>query len=932
MRHSALFFLLLQSQFFSAQTNLFFLGQKNYTQELSDVWGYAANGKEYALVGVQSGVSIVDVTVPSNPTELFFVTTAASYWHDIATWNGYAYITNETGGGLTIIDLNFLPDSIRIFATDGGIGLTKAHTVFTDENGIAYVAGGNSAAGRGVLMFDVNADAVNPPLIGRYDVHYVHDVYVRNDTMWTAEINNGIFSVVDITDKSNPVVITTNSTPGNTTHNLWLSDSGGTLLTTDEVNNAHIASYDVSNLNNITLLDLFQFNPGFNSLPHNVHYLGDFAVASYYKDGVVIIDASDPQNLIAVGNYDTSPLSGGGYEGCWSVYPYLPSGNILASDIAEGLFVLAPVYEKACYLQGIVTDISSGQPVNHVAVMILPANPTDYTNLQGEYKTGIADSGSYSVQFMVSGYKTHVENNVVLEKGVTTTLNVQLFPAISITLTGTVADVANGQAVSNAQLLFKNSINSYSAVTDSNGNFSINDFETGMYDAFAGKWGYLTRQQRLTVFANTTTAFGLQKGYYDDFIFDFGWTQTATAVSGFWERENPVGTLFGGETSNPDADAADDFGSDCFVTGNGGGQAGNDDVDDGIVTLTSPVFDLTAFHDPFIRYERWFFNEGGNGNPDDSLVVKIFNGNAEVALEIVKPAPGSNSWRLREFRVKDFVSLSSAMRLIFETGDNAASGHLVEAGVDVFSIIDSHFILPPVVDFTADKTEGCPGDVFTLTNLTTNQPQTWFWEFPGGTPPSSTDMHPSVVYQNPGDYTITLSATNGAGTASVTRQSLIVIHEPPVIFAAVTDASAALAADGSIAITVSGTAPFAFEWDDGSTEAVLHNLRPGNYSVTVTDASGCKTSDTATVEFSTSIDGADVTVRCYPNPFSGNLLIECSVNLELSIFNLAGVEMVRMKLNAGNKIEWGKKEKAGVYLLSIIAGNTQKVVKLVKIN
>jgi len=913
-----------------SQSNISFLGQKTYSEDLSDVWGYAANGKEYALVGVRSGVSIVDVTDPANPTELFFVTTAASLWHDFATWNGYAYVTNETGGGLTIINLNFLPDSINTTTSDGGIGLTRAHTVFTDENGIAYVAGGNSAAGRGVLMFDVNANPVNPSLVGRYDVHYVHDCYVRGDTLWVAEVNDGIFSVVDISNKNSPVVLAVNATPNNATHNAWLSNDGATLLTTDEVNNASIASYDVSDLSNITQLDLFQFNPGSNSLPHNVYYLNDFAVASYYRDGVVMVDASDPKNLIAVGNYDTSPMAGGGFHGCWSVYPYLPSGNILASDIEEGLFVLAPVYEKACYLEGVVTDITNSQPINNVTVAILPSNPADYTNLQGQYKTGIRDSGTYSVQFMAAGYRTQVENNVILKNGIVTTLDVQLIPALIITLTGSVVDVANGQGISGSRVLFRNSVNSFSAITDSAGNFSITDFETGIYNAFAGKWGYFTKQQSLIVFSNTTVAFGLQQGYYDDFIFDFGWTETATAVSGIWVRDTSVGTIFGNEVSNPFIDVPNDFGDDCFITGNDGGQAGNDDVDDGTVTLTSPLLDLSSFNDPFIRYYRWFFNDGGNGNPDDSLVVRISNGTDVAVVDVLKSAAGNNSWNLKEFRVKDFVTLSSGMTLIFETGDGV-EGHLVEAGVDVFSVLDSNFLLQPEVDFISDKNEGCPGDSFSLTDLSANIPQIWFWEFPGGTPPSSTDANPTVAYFNPGSYNITLSATNSAGTGSLEKQSIIMIHEPPAITVTVSDASSALTADGAIEIIASGNAPFQVEWSGGNIGTHLQNLSAGDYSITVTDSFGCKTADTITVGFNTSINDMDLTVKCYPNPFSGSLSIESSANLELVFYNSFGMKLENVKLNAGTKFDWGKEQQPGIYFVMISSGEKKAVIKLIKI-
>ena len=66
------------------------------------------------------------------------------------------------------------------------------------------------------------------------------------------------------------------------------------------------------------------------------------AIVSYYEDGVQVIDISDPSNPRLVGYFDTFPNNNGyqGYFGCWGVYPFLPSGNIIASDRKYGLHVL----------------------------------------------------------------------------------------------------------------------------------------------------------------------------------------------------------------------------------------------------------------------------------------------------------------------------------------------------------------------------------------------------------------------------------------------------------------------------------------------------------------------------------------------------------------------------------------------------------------
>jgi len=223
-----------------AQKNLSFLGNLSGSK-LNDIWGYVDTANnEYAIVGFEDSVSIVDVTDPANPTKLFSIAGPTSAWRDIKTWNNHAYVVHDavafgdTSIGLLIIDLSNLPDSIDTQTWNGDtIGFEKAHDIFIDENGIAYLFGGNTTPIGGALMLDL-ADPKNPIPVGSYDVHYIHDGYVRGDTMWTSEVWEGWFAVVDVSDKANPVVLATQSTPNSFTHNCWLSDDGKTLFTTDE--------------------------------------------------------------------------------------------------------------------------------------------------------------------------------------------------------------------------------------------------------------------------------------------------------------------------------------------------------------------------------------------------------------------------------------------------------------------------------------------------------------------------------------------------------------------------------------------------------------------------------------------------------------------------------------------------------------------------
>ena len=73
-------------------------------------------------------------------------------------------------------------------------------------------------------------------------------------------------------------------------------------------------------------------------------------------------------------------------------------------------------------------------------------------------------------------------------------------------------------------------------------------------------------------------------------------------------------------------------------------------------------------------------------------------------------------------------------------------------------------ITPPVVSFFANTTNICKNACVSFTDNSTNNPTSWNWSFPGGTPSSSINQNPSnICYNNPGTYNVTLTATNAGG-------------------------------------------------------------------------------------------------------------------------------------------------------------------------
>ncbi|GAB4495161.1 MAG: hypothetical protein OHK0019_23480 [Saprospiraceae bacterium] len=412
-------------------------------QKLANIWGYAAGGNEYALVGARNGLSIVNVTDPDNPDEIIQIAGPSSDWREIKTYQHYAYVVSEGGGGVQIVDLTNLPNTNLAYKSYKGNGainnqLITAHALHVDVvKGYLYVYGSNLFGGR-ALIFNLNGDPYNPNYVGYFNSNfsgngnYIHDGFVDNDIMYGGHIWGGFFSIVNMSNKANPVLVATQQTPGNFTHNTWRS--GNTLFTTDEISNSFLSSYDISDPGNITLLDKIQSNPGSGSIVHNTHIINDYAVTSWYKDGFTIVDVSRPANMVQVGNFDTYPNGGGsGFSGCWGVYPYLPSGNIIASNINGNnandgeLWVLTPNYVRGCYLEGQITNGATGQPLSGALVKLLGPNTSETSNLLGLYKMGQLDAGTFTAQVSKVGFVTK-NISVSLSNGVLTTLDVVLFP------------------------------------------------------------------------------------------------------------------------------------------------------------------------------------------------------------------------------------------------------------------------------------------------------------------------------------------------------------------------------------------------------------------------------------------------------------------------------------------------------------------------
>ncbi|MBT7726188.1 MAG: choice-of-anchor B family protein [Flavobacteriales bacterium] len=326
------------------------IGSAAYDNAYNECWGFEVNNTEIAVIGSTEGTHFFNVTDPQNSTEVAFVAgayTGSGVVHrDYHDYQGYLYIVCDEGWStstLQIVDISNLPTSVNVVYDSDSL-FNTSHNIFIDTaTSKLYACASNSA----MDIYSLDTPTL-PNLIYSYtDVGHVHDAYVRNDTAYLNCGNDG-FRIIDFHYLDlgggmawDELASFTSYPDAGYNHSGWLSDDGTIYAMQDENHGYDVKIMDVSDLNNITVLSTLNSGENAQSMAHNGIIKGDFLYLAYYHDGLRVFDISDPSNPIQICNYDTySPSSYNSYKGAWGVYPYLPSGNIIVSDMQSGLYVL----------------------------------------------------------------------------------------------------------------------------------------------------------------------------------------------------------------------------------------------------------------------------------------------------------------------------------------------------------------------------------------------------------------------------------------------------------------------------------------------------------------------------------------------------------------------------------------------------------------
>jgi len=332
----------------------------------NDIWGWfdAQSGNEYALMGMTNATAFVDVTNPESPVFLGTLPTqtVSSAWRDIKVYQDHAYIVADGAGahGMQVFDLTRLRGlaAPQTFSADVVYGdFANAHNIAINEDtGFAYVVGTNTCD-EGLHMIDITTP-INPLFGGCHSTFETHDSQCVNYQVPDADhLNREIcFSsakdrveVVDVTVKAAPVSLSSTVYPQlGFVHQAWLTEDHRFLLVGDEFDELNFGVPTRTHVIDVSDLDapvhVFAYEATTTSIDHNLYVLGSRVFEANYTSGLHVLDIGDLANseLSEAAFFDTFPGSeAADFDGAWSVYPYLPSGTILVSDVSNGLFILS---------------------------------------------------------------------------------------------------------------------------------------------------------------------------------------------------------------------------------------------------------------------------------------------------------------------------------------------------------------------------------------------------------------------------------------------------------------------------------------------------------------------------------------------------------------------------------------------------------------
>jgi hypothetical protein len=246
--------------------------------------------------------------------------------------------------------------------------LLSAHNIAINQaTGYAYVLGSNICNG-GLFMVNIQ-NPTDPKAAGCFSADgYTHDaqclIYTGPDSDYRGSelcfaSNEDTITIIDVTDKSNPVMISkTGYTGQQYTHQGWLTADQKYFLIDDELDELDRGNgtpdftrtyvMDMTDLDNPLVTG--HHNADGIAIDHNQYIVDGHTYQANYTRGLRILKLGDlaQADMQEVAYFDSYPEADGSsnFGGAWNVYPFFDNGMVMISDINRGVFIVQPQLEE----------------------------------------------------------------------------------------------------------------------------------------------------------------------------------------------------------------------------------------------------------------------------------------------------------------------------------------------------------------------------------------------------------------------------------------------------------------------------------------------------------------------------------------------------------------------------------------------------------
>ncbi len=187
--------------------------------------------------------------------------------------------------------------------------------------------------------------------------------------------------------------------------------------------------------------------------------------------------------------------------------------------------------------------------------------------------------------------------------------------------------------------------------------------------------------------------------------------------------------------------------------------------------INSPCLNFTNLGSAELNFQYHMY-----GRTMGSLALQVSTDDGKNWSTIwSKSGDQSPQWRSEKVSLNAYAGLEWLQLRFLGTIGNAFLSDMALDNITISGVNKGP--VAPTANFTASNTQINVGTSIQFTDISTDNPNSWEWEFEGGSPKNSTDQNPIVSYDTPGVYSVNLSVSNEVGSHSLTKTDYITVMD-----------------------------------------------------------------------------------------------------------------------------------------------------------